>query len=215
MRPLQLSLIALGVAAALALSVLLVLRNLPGETPQAAVPEQVQATEQAAQDEPAVEEAAPEVTASAPVPAVEEILPRPPAAAPVVEPLIAKPAGTQGSPFEPLILPPSGLSGGRIAALPPAPDGAPVERTARFSLSAAQEEKLRYVLQSHNIMQTEVGDFPLRPGSAVPKEVHLTPLPIELANVVPNYRSYSYVFAQDRIVIVLTDSREIGFVLPL
>ena len=85
---------------------------------------------------------------------------------------------------------------------------------ARISLSPAQEEKVRYILQSHNIVQSEVADFPLRLGSALPKEIDLLPLPMELGGVVPDYRSYSYVFVQDRIVIVATNSREIGLILP-
>ena len=88
------------------------------------------------------------------------------------------------------------------------------QRGSDVALSQAQEERVRYVLQSHNIIQAEVTDLPLRPGSTVPKDVVLSPLPIELGNIVPDYRSYSYVFIQDRIVIVNTSSREIGLVLP-
>jgi hypothetical protein len=233
MRLVQLSLIGLGVLAALVLSVALVLRNLPADPAQAPEPAEQAAPEQAVPEKSATaaepQEASREPdTASAAPSAAAELLPAPPASPPLVEPLVAKPAGSQGSAFDPLILPPSGLSGGTIAALPQSKQntpqgsqpGAPAERTAslpagaRLRLSEAQQEKVRYVLQSHNIVQTEA-DFPLNPGTNVPQEVNLSPLPVELANVVPNYRAYSYVFAQDRILIVITNSREIGLILPL
>jgi hypothetical protein len=232
MRPLQLSLIGLGVLAGLVLSVALVLRNLPSDPRQSPEPDAQTAAAQAEPEQAATEPGPREEpdepdTASATPSAAADLLPPPPASPPPAEPLVAKPAGSQSSVFDPLILPPSGLSGGTIAALPPqssapqiAPRSAPDERTAslpagtRLRLSEAQQEKVRYVLQSHNIVQTET-DFPLNPGTNVPQEVNLAPLPIELSNVVPNYRAYSYVFAQDRILIVITNSRQIGLVLPL
>ena len=212
----RLSLVGLAVAAALAVSVLLVLRNLPPQDPQPTAREEV-----AVQAEPAPADVpSPEETAS-----IEEAiaaafaLPQQ-AVAPPVEPFIAKPAGAQASPYEPLVLPPSGLSGGNIIARLPEPESSPrakrdtVPVEAPLNLSPAQQEKVRYVLQSHNILQSEVKDFPLRVGNAVPKEVDLLPLPIELVSIVPNYRNYSYAFMQDRIVIVATNSREIGLILP-
>jgi hypothetical protein len=216
MRVLRYSLVALAVAAALAASALLVWRNFP---PQASAP--------AASEEPVVQaEAAP---ADVPTPeetaAIEEAiaaafaLPQQ-VTAPPVEPFIAKPAGAQASPYEPLILPPSGLSGGNITARVREPENtlrdkrAAVAPDAPLNLSAAQQEKVRYVLQSHTILQSDVTDFPLRVGVALPKEVDLLPLPIELVSIVPNYRNYSYAFMQDRIVIVATTSREIGLILP-
>jgi Protein of unknown function (DUF1236) len=213
-RVFRFSLVVLAVAAALAASALLVWRNLPPQAPQSAAREEVQA-EAVPADVPT-----PEDTAS-----IEEAiaaafaLPQQ-ATAPPVEPFIAKPAGAQASPYEPLILPPSGLSGGNIVARLPEPETAPrakrdtVSPDAPLNLSPAQQEKVRYVLQSHNILQSEVVDFPLRVGTAIPKEVDLLPLPIELVSVVPNYRNYSYAFMQDRIVIVATNSREIGLILP-
>jgi hypothetical protein len=215
MRVFQFSLIALAVAAALAVSVLLVLRNLPP-----------QALQQAAREEVAVQpEAAPAVPTPEETASIEEAiaaafaLPQQ-AATPPTEPFIAKPAGAQTSPYEPLVLPPSGASGGSITIASREPESMPRAKAgtspagARLSLSPAQEEKVRYILQSHNIVQSEVADFPLRLGSALPKEVDLLPLPMELGGVVPDYRAYSYVFMQDRIVIVATNSREIGLILP-
>jgi hypothetical protein len=216
MRVFQFSLIALAVAAALAVSVLLVLRNLPPEAVQQAAREEVAVQPETApadvptpEDTASIEEA---IAAAFALPQQATALPS--------EPFIAKPAGAQASPYEPLILPPSGVSGGSITIASREAEsisrakGGTSPAGARISLSPAQEEKVRYILQSHNIVQSEVADFPLRLGGALPKEIDLLPLPMELGGVVPDYRSYSYVFVQDRIVIVATNSREIGLILP-
>ena len=215
MRVIQFSLIALAVAAALAVSVLLVLRNLPPEAVQQAAREEVAVQpETAPADVPTPEDTASIEEAIAAAFALPQQANTPPS-----EPFIAKPAGAQASPYEPLILPPSGVSGSITIASREVESvsrakGGTSPAGARISLSPAQEEKVRYILQSHNIVQSEVADFPLRLGSALPKEIDLLPLPMELGGVVPDYRSYSYVFVQDRIVIVATNSREIGLILP-
>jgi hypothetical protein len=210
MRVFQLSLIVLAVTAALAVSALLLLRNLATETSQVAH------TKVSAQEEPApadtsagketssdADDAASKAAAIAEALALSNQASGQPA-----EPLVTRPVGSQRSPYEPLILPPSGESA--VSALAPPPEG----KGARLSLTAAQEERIRYILQSHNIIQSEVSDFPLQPGGILPKEILLSPLPNELATVVPNYRAYAYVFMQDRIVIAAMNSREIGLILP-
>ena len=209
MRALQLSALALAIAAVLAVSAILVARNLPRGTSQDAGRIETAAQEPTRPADPASEEHVASIkesiaTAFSPPPQAQAPAP------PVELPLITLPAGVQKSSTEPLIIAPSGTSDGDVAARSKGPASA----VARLALSQAQEEKVRYVLQSHNIIQSEVTDLPLRPGSTVPKDVVLLPLPTELGNVVPDYRSYSYVFIQDRIVIVNTTSREIGLVLP-
>jgi hypothetical protein len=220
-RALQFSAIGMAVLAALAMSVLLLVRSFPTDTPQQAAQEQT-AQEQTASVDLGAKEGTPRTEEMArPEDAVAEAFAQPQeASTPPPGPFIAKPVGSQRSPYEPLILPPTGQSGGEVTAVareaapaPAAKDGAGPAGT-RLNLSPTQEQRIRYVLQSHNIIQSEVTDIPLRPGTTLPKEVMLSPLPIELASVVPNYRSYSYVFMQDRIVIVSTSSREIGLILP-
>jgi hypothetical protein len=85
----------------------------------------------------------------------------------------------------------------------------------RLNLTAAQQEKVRDLLLTHSIMQTAAADFPLRQGGTVPESVPLLPVPHELADAIPNFQRYSYVIAQNRIVIVLTDRREIGFLISI
>ena len=114
--------------------------------------------------------------------------------------------------FAPLALPPAGEIGTEL----PADRSAGSEPAAsRLQLSPQQQDKVRYVLLSHNIMQSPAAAFPLQIGGVVPQNVALTPLPREVADAVPNYRAYSYVISQDRIAIVVNERREIGFLIPI
>jgi hypothetical protein len=84
----------------------------------------------------------------------------------------------------------------------------------RLSLTEEQRGRLREVLLTHNVMQAEAPATPLKVGGTIPEEIVLSPLPIELADFVPSYSRYSYVIAQDRIVIVRNDQREIEALIP-
>ena len=112
--------------------------------------------------------------------------------------------------FAPLALPPAGKIGAELPA-----DSGSEAAVSRLQLSPEQQDKVRYVLLSHNIMQSPAADFPLQVGGVVPQNVPLTPLPREVADAVPNYRAYSYVISQNRIAIVGNDRREIGFLIPI
>jgi hypothetical protein len=92
---------------------------------------------------------------------------------------------------------------------PSAPSG------ARLNPTAGQAERLRYVLLSHTIMQSEAPEFPLRIGGTVPPNVTLMPMPREIADVIPDYARYSYVLTQYQIVIVVTERREIDLLIPI
>lgn len=112
------------------------------------------------------------------------------------------PPGYAGSDRPPLTPP--------MTALPPA---APT--SARLNPTAGQAERLRYVLLSHTIMQSEAPEFPLRIGGTVPTNVTLMPMPREIADVIPDYARYSYVLTQYQIVIVVTERREIDLLIPI
>jgi hypothetical protein len=213
----------LGVALALTISVALIVRNLPAETP---VPEQQEtASPEAKADlrppsEMIVAAAPPAVTAPPPAIAAPPIAIPPPAVTTSL-PGAAKPA----NPFDPESLPSPGYIGPDRPALTPPQAAAPGrERPAsesrgvpigsRLNLTTEQADKLRYVLLTHTIMQSEAPEFPLRIGGNVPPEVSLMPLPREVADAVPGYRNYSYVISQYQIVIVVTERREIDLLLP-
>jgi hypothetical protein len=212
MRALRNGLIGLAVAAVMAISVALVIRSLPdgdaaSPPPAAKVPPPAQ--------QPETGEKTPEPTPapapSTPPPAEDRIPqatakaePQPEQPAPPVPPF----STMQGRATELLAIPPAGVIGPQPAS-PSEPGAAAVAPDGRLNFSPAQEERVRYVLMSHNVMQTEAPDFPLQVGATVPDNVRLAPLPIEIADIVPNYRAYAYVISQNRIVIVTAERRTI------
>ena len=138
----------------------------------------------------------------------ESPAPPPPSAAPAQDAV----QGAKDRMFDPLLLPPAGKIGPDLpASLGPDSKAA----VSRLQLSTEQQDKVRYVLLSHNIVQSDTAGFTLQLGVVVPQNVPLTPLPHEVADAVPNYRAYSYVIAQDRIAIVGNGRREIGFLISL
>lgn len=125
--------------------------------------------------------------------------------------------GKVGSVFDPLFLPPAGMIGAE--ARPPQTSRPHLQQSAvrpgPLSLSAEQQQKIRDLLLTHNIMQSPASEFPLQLGAIVPVEVVLMPMPHEVAEAIPDYRSYSYVIAHDRIVIVATETRAIRFLIAM
>jgi hypothetical protein len=216
----------LAVALALAVSVLLIVRNLPGDSP---LPPQEQGQQQQEQDqgqaasrqEPSVPLPLPEKPVSPPLAAAPPSVAPPPAAIPPPVPPSAIPGATPEILFTPKPLPAPELippSAPPLAAPPVAGEGNNSRGTAggaRLNPTAEHTAKLRYVLLSHSIMQSEAAEFSLRIGGKVPPEVTLTPLPHEVADAIPDYMKYSYVIAQNQIVIVITSRREIDLLIPI
>ena len=196
MRALRYSLVAFAVIAALAVSVALVMRAMQSATPppQSVTPSPTQNPPSPPAQEDGI------ATSESPAPAMP----------------VPGQNTMSGRIFDPLVLPPAGKNGpdagSKIGAGQP---GGGELAGARLNLSAEQQEKIRYVLLSHNIVQSDTAGFTLQIGGVVPQNVPLTPLPHEVADAVPNYRAYSYVIAQDRIAIVANGRREIGFLISL
>ena len=57
-------------------------------------------------------------------------------------------------------------------------------------------------------------NFSISVGTAVPRDVRLSPLPADVVEIVPQYRGYNYVLVKDEIVIVDPASYKIVTVLP-
>jgi hypothetical protein len=171
-------------------------------------------------------------TPAAPADVVERAFADAPSAPPPAQPR------RPGSAFDPLVLPPAGTIApqarapeprtqdvrtqdtrtqeARIPEPPPRPQQQQRPAPAGpLALSREQQERIRNILLSHNIMQSPASEFPLQVGALVPPEVELMPLPPENADAIPNYRGYSYVISQDRIVIVVTEKRAISLLIPM
>jgi hypothetical protein len=237
-------LVGLGIAAALIVSAALVVRYLPDgpdepavqtnpapvEGPSSAAPSAAPAPPPsepaettAAKTDATTENVAPETSAS-PAPSVSseapqgeqivaEFVPTIPPPVPPAEPLEIVPGGIlnfRSLPPEAVAQEKPGQTAARESSL------AASSRVAseRLRLSPEQAEKVRDVLLSHTIMQSEL-EFPLRIGGSVPPNIDLIPLPREVATAVPGYTNYSYVFTQNQLVIVITTSREIDLLLPV
>jgi hypothetical protein len=241
MGTLKVTLIGLLVALAMAGSVALVIRSLPdGEQLAPPMKEAARAPDPAPRapapaappPPPAKPEPAPTADQSR-IPQAEDRIPqaeeRIPQAAAQPEPQAEQPPAPTPAPFstmqgratELLAIPPAGVLGPPSAqpVQPTAPAAAvgpaAVGAGGRLAFSPAQEERMRYVLMSHNVMQTDAADFPLQLGNTVPENVRLLPLPIEVAGIVPNYRAYAYVISQNRIVIVTADDRTISSLISI
>lgn len=119
---------------------------------------------------------------------------------------------------EPVQLPVAAVPPPMIAAIPP--DRSMPQRPQAgadlgpLRLSEEQRGRLRDVLLTHNVMQTEASLPAIRIGATVPEDIQLSPLPIEIADAVPAYVRYSYVIADNRIAIVRNEKREIEAVIP-
>lgn len=194
MRKVQYVLLGLALLAVAAVSVALVVRsfqNVPTRFARQKPPPAVERTAPAPNPQARIPQAPAPETPPAPD-AAREVPTPPPAPAPDAS--LAGPApAARPAPAPPKQEPPAG----------------------RLHLSASQIEKVRYVLLSHNVMQTEAEDFPLRVGATVPKTVGLSPLPIEVADAVPAYVHYSYVIVRDQIAIVANARRAIEVLIPL
>jgi hypothetical protein len=242
MRYLWTGLIGLGVAAATLVSTALVVRYLPSTPEQSAVETETSTPSEettAAASEKPVDTSAAEAdrlaesetsTASVALPRNESSAPSVSSDAAEGEQVIAEFVPTIPPPVppaEPLEIIPGGILNFRslppeaLAQEKPAQPAAPEASAAlagratnvRLRLTAEQAEKVRDVLLSHTILQSEL-EFPLRVGGTVPANIGLTPLPREVAGAVPDYTNYSYVFTQNQLVIVVTTSREIDLLIP-
>lgn len=219
--------IGLIVVLMLAASVAIVVRSFqsPPANPvrQEAAPEAPQESGQENPKEPAAAEQRPVPPSTSQTALVREQAPSSgPQAAPVQEtqsrPEIQLPMAAQGpnlfasTPLEntPLMRAPELPSTPRAPAKSNTPSA-----SSRLALSPPDIEKVRHILLTHNIMQTEAADFPLRVGAIVPEGVNLSPLPIELSDIVPAYAQYSYVIVQNQIAIVVSGSREIRVLIPV
>lgn len=93
------------------------------------------------------------------------------------------------------------------------------QHTARGSdrapnLTTQQRTRFASVFSRQRVEPVTHVDFSLRVGIAVPSRVHLSPVPAEIVEFVPQYRGYDYFVTVDRIVIVEPRTHEIVYVMP-
>jgi hypothetical protein len=81
-------------------------------------------------------------------------------------------------------------------------------------LSSEQRTKIRTTLINSKVERVTNVNFSIRVGARVPRTVHFYPLPIEIVEIVPEYRDYVYIIVGDEILIIDPDTFEIVAVLP-
>jgi hypothetical protein len=90
------------------------------------------------------------------------------------------------------------------AAAKPAPD-----------ITDAQKEKIRDSVKNAKVDHVAKLAIPLTVGAEVPRNLHFYPFPKEVAEIAPEYGSYFYVVAAEKIVVIDPLSYRIVAILPV
>ncbi|MCA6104377.1 MULTISPECIES: DUF1236 domain-containing protein [Bradyrhizobium] len=85
---------------------------------------------------------------------------------------------------------------------------------ASVNINNQQQTRISTSISHLNVQPLNNVNFSLSIGTAVPRDVHLQPLPAEVVEIVPQYRGYNFVLVRDEIVIVEPSSYKIVAVLP-
>ncbi|MBR1127421.1 DUF1236 domain-containing protein [Bradyrhizobium iriomotense] len=120
---------------------------------------------------------------------------------------------------------PSGTGTNQAQQAPntPASNQAQGERTGAGSQAAAQtdvnlsrqqETKISASISHLNVRPLTNVNFSLNVGTVVPRDIHLSTLPPDVVEIVPQYRGYSFALVKDQIVVVDPASYKIVTVLP-
>jgi hypothetical protein len=82
------------------------------------------------------------------------------------------------------------------------------------ALTKDQQSRFASAISRHKVEPVTRVDFSIKVGVNVPSHVHLSPVPSEIVEIVPQYRGYSYFVTADRIVIVEPRTHHIVYVMP-
>jgi hypothetical protein len=83
-----------------------------------------------------------------------------------------------------------------------------------LELTNVQREKIRSHVSSHREGRLEQADFTLMVGSAVPQQIPLADLPVELSDALGGYTGNKYVVVRDKMAIIDPEVRRIVAVIP-
>lgn len=84
-------------------------------------------------------------------------------------------------------------------------------------LNSTQQTKIKTVIKSKSVTHLRRADvkFSITIGTRIPTSVHYYPLPVEIIEVVPEYRGYDYIIVDDEVIIIEPDTREIVTIIQL
>ena len=82
-------------------------------------------------------------------------------------------------------------------------------------ISSEQEDKIRNSVKNAKVDHVAKLPIPLTVGAEVPRNLHFYPFPKEVAEIAPEYGSYFYVVAAEKIVVIDPLSYRIVAILPV
>src|SRR5579883_1998610 len=85
----------------------------------------------------------------------------------------------------------------------------------RAHITTAQRTRIQETIRNTHVENVGHVNFALNVGTRIPEGYHLYPLPPELVSIVPEYRGFEYIEAEDELVIVDPASGEIVDIIPL
>ena len=91
----------------------------------------------------------------------------------------------------------------------------PAAATPAPQISAEQESKIRDSVKNAKVDHVAKLAIPLTVGAEVPRNLHFYPFPKEVAEIAPEYGSYFYVVAAEKIVVIDPLSYRIVAILPV
>ncbi|MFK4384496.1 DUF1236 domain-containing protein [Bradyrhizobium sp. USDA 223] len=97
---------------------------------------------------------------------------------------------------------------------PTAPTSNQAAAQTDVNLNKQQETKISASISHLNVRPLTNVNFSLNVGTVVPRDVHLSTLPPDVVEIVPQYRGYSFALVKDQIVVVDPATYKIVTVLP-
>lgn len=92
--------------------------------------------------------------------------------------------------------------------------GSQAAAQTNVNLNKQQETKISASISHLNVRPLTNVNFSLNVGTVVPRNVHLSTLPPDVVEIVPQYRGYSFALVKDQIVVVDPATYKIVTVLP-
>jgi hypothetical protein len=83
------------------------------------------------------------------------------------------------------------------------------------ALTEQERRQIRDIILKQQVAQESRVNFKVMVGAKVPQDVSLRPFPPEVLSIVPRYRDFDFVLANDRIIVVQRSTREIDTMIPI
>jgi len=81
-------------------------------------------------------------------------------------------------------------------------------------LDPQRQTRITDVIRNQHVDNIEKVDFDVRVGGRVPDHYHFLPIPEDIVSIVPEYRGYDYLVADNDVIILDPESHEIVYTLP-